>query len=375
MLKITGKYNTATVMCDNVEYSTLDQLKEMMDLDTFEKSNIVIMPDCHAGKGSVVGFTSTLTDKIIPNVVGVDIGCGMLTANLGKLGEIDFKAFDNQVKRSIPAGFNIRRDIHPLAKKFESAINFVFDKYPITDKRDRFLYALGTLGGGNHFIELDKDTEDNIYLVVHCGSRNFGLQIANYFQTLAKSTTGRNYNIAHLEGENMTDYFACMKIALNYALLNRKIIISELIRHFKVEPIEVFDTMHNYIDFEDNIIRKGSILAKTKEKVLIPLNMRDGSIIGYGKGNADWNYSAPHGAGRLYSRTKAKSELSIENFKKDMEGIYSTCVVEATLDESPSAYKESSFIINAIKDTIDVDKIIKPIYNFKSIEENNRWKK
>lgn len=380
-MEIVGKYNTAEVKLDSLDEATTSQLYSMVNHKAFADSKIRIMPDTHAGTGSVIGFTMTLSDKIVPNIVGVDIGCGMNTVNLGKVkaSERDMKQFHEYLCDKIPSGFNTHKSVHYFALKFAEKIDEVLDAtnglgMGKEAKRDRFLQSLGTLGGGNHFIEMNQSSNGDVYLVVHSGSRNFGLQVAKYHQDIAVSKFDKkahdfSRDMCYLSaGDGMEDYLRDMKIAQQYATLNRKI-ISDILAEFwgaEVTKENSFTTIHNYIDLEAGIIRKGAISAKSGEKVLIPLNMRDGSIIAIGKGNDDWNQSAPHGAGRLLSRSKAKEVLSVEEMKKQMTGVYTWSVSEGTLDEAPDAYKNSDMIVEAVSETVDVVEVVKPIYNYKA---------
>lgn len=390
------------IFTDNIEDKAKEQINELLQQEPFKDCKVRIMPDVHAGKGCVIGFTANLGDKVIPNLVGVDIGCGMLCVNLGK-EKIDLERFDNVVKQSIPSGRNIRE--HKI-DELDDILNLYC--YRELKEQRKFNRALGTLGGGNHFIELDKDDEGNVYLVIHTGSRNLGKQVAEYYQNLAiqlcsgkeemlkekeriiieykeqgrkeeiqgaikelyqrykDNTPDLPKDLCYLTGKYRDMYLHDMEICQRYASLNRKNIALEILRKYMILAEEQFETIHNYINFEDNIIRKGSIRANKGEKVIIPINMRDGSIIAIGKGNEDWNNSAPHGAGRIMSRLKAKELINLDEFKKSMEGIYSTSVTENTLDEAPFVYKPMQEIIDNIKDTVDIVKIIKPIYNFKA---------
>lgn len=390
------------IFTKNIEEEAIKQIDLLLEQEPFKDCKVRIMPDVHAGKGCVIGFTADLGDKVIPNIVGVDIGCGMLCVELGKI-EIDLQKFDEIVNESIPAGRNIRE--HKL-------INFdkIEELYCLRELKEtkKFNRALGTLGGGNHFIELNIDDEKNKYLVIHTGSRNMGKQVADYYQNLAIElcsgkeemrkrkaeiiTTykeeGRKTEIqkalknleqeyknnkpdlprelCYLTGEYRKDYLHDMKICQEYASLNRKQIALEILNKYGIVAVSKFETIHNYICFDDNIVRKGAIRANKGERVIIPINMRDGSIIAVGKGNKDWNNSAPHGAGRIMSRIKAKETFKLDEFKKSMEGIYTTSVVEETIDEAPFVYKPMQEIIDNIKDTVEIQKIIKPIYNFKA---------
>lgn len=396
MLELKGKYNTAKVFTDNVEEVAISQIVNLLNQKFIADSKIRIMPDTHAGAGCTIGTTMTITDKIVPNLVGVDIGCGMETVVL-KDKNIELTKLDKVIHNNIPAGFSIRNNTHAFLKKLN------LDKLRCIKhvNLNRAELSLGTLGGGNHFIELDKDDQGTLYLVVHSGSRNLGKQVAEYYQKEAiKSlenkrkqirplidelkSQGREQEIeetikkitflkvdktlAYVEGSLFEDYLHDMNIVQDYAMYNRKAIVDDIVRLMKLKVSDSFTTIHNYIDSESMILRKGAISAKKGEQVLIPINMRDGSLICIGKGNDDWNQSAPHGAGRLMSRSKAKDNISLKEFKESMEGIYSTTVTKETIDESPFAYKPIEEIVNNIHDSVDIIKAIKPLYNFKASE-------
>lgn len=399
--------NNLKIFTNNIELQARNQINQLLEQEPFKDCKVRIMPDVHAGKGCVIGFTADLGDKVIPNLVGVDIGCGMLCVSLGNV-EIDLEKFDNVVKKYIPSG----RNIHEQKVADFKDIEELYCLRELKESR-KFNRALGTLGGGNHFIELDKDDEDNVYLVIHTGSRNLGKQVADYYQNLAvelcsgkeemfkeKERIIKEYkeqgrkseiqtaiqelykkykdntpdlpkDLCYLTGKYRDMYLHDMKICQRYATLNRVSIAKEILENyynFNGITFNGFETIHNYICFEDNIIRKGAIRANKNEKVIIPINMRDGSIIAIGKGNEDWNNSAPHGAGRIMSRMKAKETLNIEQFKETMKDVYSSSVSKDTLDEAPFVYKPMQEIIDNIQDTVDIVKIIKPIYNFKAQE-------
>lgn len=401
------------IFTKNIEQEAINQINLLLEQEPFKDCKVRIMPDVHAGKGCVIGFTADLGEKVIPNIVGVDIGCGMLCVELGKI-ELDLEKLDNIINQCVPAGRNIRE--HKLIDFVKINELYCLRELKETNKFNR---AIGTLGGGNHFIEVDEDEEGNKYLVIHTGSRNLGKQVADYYQNLAielcsgkeemyqkKEEIIRTYKeqgkkskiqkalkelekeykenkpnlpneLCYLTGKYREMYLHDMRICQKYASLNRLHIAREILFHYfqltVISPIinppileKRFETIHNYISFEDNIVRKGAISAKKSEKVLIPINMRDGSIIAVGKGNIDWNNSAPHGAGRIMSRMKAKETFNLEEFKDSMKDIYSTSVVEETIDEAPFVYKPMQEIIDNIKDTVEIIKIIKPIYNFKA---------
>jgi RNA-splicing ligase RtcB len=404
MKLIDGKYATAKVFTDNIEESASQQILSLCNQSFVDGCKIRIMPDVHAGTGCVIGFTADLGNKVIPSIVGVDIGCGMLVAELGK-NHIDPKKLDEVIHGRVPAGMAVHEE-PTLEENFLDDLTCKDSLHNI----DRIVRSLGTLGGGNHFIELDKDEDDNQYLVIHTGSRNLGKQVAEYYQNVATSNLkgknkkkeavdalinqlkaeGREKEISqklselnfkfpdipnelcYLEGKDREAYLHDMKICQNFATMNRLHIMNEILNGVglqeKIPEIHFFQTVHNYIDMSDNIIRKGSVSAKKGERLIIPLNMKDGSLICIGKGNPDWNCSAPHGAGRMYSRVAAKKAFSIDEFKKQMDGIYSTSVNEGTLDECPMAYKPAQEIIDAISPTVEIINHIKPVYNFKAGE-------
>jgi len=376
MLEIKGTYNTAKVFTDNIESEAIAQIRELCDQEFTQGSIIRIMPDAHAGIGCVIGTTMTITDKVVPNLVGVDIGCGMETIKLMNK-DIDFKKLDQVIYNYIPAGFDIRKKEHKYVAKV-SLDNLLCKKHV---NLERARLSIGTLGGGNHFIEVNQGKDGAIYLVVHTGSRHLGKQVAEYYQNLAynelmgqskskkkESSAKINKSLAYLEGKSLKDYLFDMKIVQQYAVYNRQAIVDEIISKMGFEVAERFTTIHNYIDLDYMILRKGAISAQKNEKVLIPINMRDGSLICRGKGNKDWNYSAPHGAGRIMSRRKAKEVISLNEYKKSMTGIYSTTVNSSTLDECALAYKPMEEILSNIRETVEVIDIIRPLYNFKAAE-------
>ena len=401
MKVIQGKYNKANVYASIIDDITISQVEELLNQEFIKKSHIAIMPDCHAGKGCVIGTTMTIVDKVVPNLVGVDIGCGMLTIKLGDIN-IDFEKLDNYIHQNIPCG----QEVYEHTVRSNVDINLL-KCYPHLDNKKRLHSSIGTLGGGNHFIEIDIDDENNKYLVVHSGSRNLGTQVAEYYQDVAikyhvdkfyaeqrlqiqilkqegkkkdiekyikekKQEFDDNFNesLAYLEGKHFEDYLFDMDICQKFASENRYTIAKKILAFLglNINDYEQFETIHNYINMNDKILRKGAISAYKDEIVLIPINMKDGSIIAKGKSNKEYNYSAPHGAGRLYSRSKAKKEINLVDYIKVMEGIYSTTVSYKTIDESPFAYKSINDILENIKDTVDVVKIIKPLYNFKAEE-------
>ncbi len=350
------------------------------------------MPDIHAGSGSVIGTTVELGDKVIPNVIGVDIGCGMLSCKID-IKNIDFKSLDEYINKNIPSGFSINNSIKSMnLVLMQDIIDTCEDIHLDTD---RVLKSIGTLGGGNHFIEVGKDEEGFLWITIHSGSRNFGLQIAKYHQKKAEGLTRKGFydiksippkdrqnfksalkskndnapkGMEYLIGESATLYFKHMKVAQRYASTNRDIMMLGILEFLNCQTLEDIESVHNYIDFYDNVIRKGAISAKENELVVIPWNMRDGLIIGKGKGNPDWNFSAPHGAGRNMSRTKAKENIRLEEFQESMKGIYSSSIVPSTIDESPMAYKDHKEVEKYLSESVDIIHRVKPEYSFKDVK-------
>ena len=398
MLEIKGKLNTAICYAKVIEDEAIEQIRRMCDYEFTAGSRIRIMPDVHAGKGCTIGTTMTVVDKAVPNVVGVDIGCGMYTVKLAEK-EIDLARLD-EAAHFIPSGMNVweGRQVH-----FDLTGLRCFRAL----KDSRYLErSLGTLGGGNHFIEVDKALDGTLYLVIHSGSRNLGVQVANFYQNLAidlnkgkeeylikrdaliaeYKAAGRRTEIQEalkqlhwkekentipadlcfVYGSYLEDYLHDVEICQRFARRNRELMAKILLERSGLSAAEAFHTIHNYIDTEERILRKGAIAAHKGELVLIPINMRDGSVLAVGKGNPEWNYSAPHGAGRILSRTAAKEQLDLEEYRRQMAGIYSTSVNEATIDEAPMAYKSLSDIIDVIAESVDIIEVLKPIYNFKA---------
>ena len=392
------------VFAETFENEAWEQVKKLANYSAYDNSIIRIMPDAHAGKGCTVGTTMTLHGMVTPNLVGVDIGCGVLVVNLGNI-EIDFEKLDKTIKRFVPAGFDIHEQAWGKDDELEDLICFNSIDY------SRAIHSIGTLGGGNHFVSIEQSqTNGDKYLVIHTGSRNLGVQVCKFYQDLAFKklnemseikkqvsneviakckVEGRQKDIptelkkalanikkpsadkelAHLEGDDFNNYIWDMEIVQRFAALNRATIAKIILQKMGWKELDRFETIHNYIDTKNMILRKGSISAQAGEKVIIPMNMRDGSLICIGKGNPDWNYSAPHGAGRLMSRNKAKSAISLTDFEKSMKGIYSTTVSRSTIDESPMAYKNMDEIVRCVEPTVDIVDIIKPLYNFKAGEE------
>ncbi|MCL2026088.1 MAG: RtcB family protein [Leptospirales bacterium] len=396
MIEIKGKYNTAKVFTENVDETSREQILTLCNQLFTKGSFIRLMPDVHAGAGCTIGTTMTIKDKIVPNLVGVDIGCGMETVVL-RDESVELQKLDKAIRRLIPSGFETRTSQHKYMKEIDlSKLRCVAH---VNLKRAEL--SIGTLGGGNHFIELGRDDDGRLYLVVHSGSRNLGKQVAEYYQdAAAKDLQSKSKkataliaelkrqgseaqiqaelrkidvhktirSLAFCEGALFDNYLHDMDIVQRYADWNRRAIVSEIAEEMKFKADDQFTTAHNYIDIGSMILRKGAISAQKGERVLIPMNMRDGSLICMGKGNPDWNYSAPHGAGRLMSRTAAKQNITLTQFEKSMEGIYSSTVNKKTIDEAPFAYKPMEEIIANIDGTADIVKIVKPLFNFKAVE-------
>ena len=403
------------IFTSNIEQEALDQINTLMEQPAFAECKVRIMPDVHAGAGCVIGFTADLGDKVIPNIVGVDIGCGMLTVELGyvdnfyhcvNVKDIDYEKLDQVIREKVPCGYNI----HPgRVVKFDKIQQLKC--YRELKDTKRFERSIGTLGGGNHFIEIDEASDGKKYLVIHSGSRNLGKQVADYYQNLAYElmqgkdellkaqerliadykAQGRKKEIqaaikelhrnwrpneidipkdlCYLTGKYRDDYLHDMEICQEFAQMNRNYIAFAITDAMGWAPLTCFETIHNYIEFKTNMVRKGAISAKKGEMLLIPINMRDGCILGVGKGNNDWNQSAPHGAGRIMSRHKAREVVSLDDFREAMDGIFTTSVSAETIDEAPMVYKPMEEIVENIKDTVDILEIIKPVYNFKASEK------
>ena len=405
MEEIIGKYSTAIFNADEIEEQAARQIRTLCDQSFTENCRIRIMPDVHAGAGCVIGFTADLGERVIPNIVGVDIGCGMLTVELGKT-EVNLEKLDHIIRTRIPSGNRVHSRPVVMFPRLQELYCF-----PYLRNLGRLGGSIGTLGGGNHFIEVDEDEEGNHYLVIHTGSRNLGKQVAEYYQRLAvNNLTGKTYarqwqaqliadykaagrageirdalaqlhaqlaqegtdlppELCYLVGEDRDHYLHDMALCQQFAVLNRRTIAQTILQglfHRDLERFRSFETIHNYIDHDSNIIRKGAVSARKGEKLLIPINMRDGSLLCLGKGNPDWNCSAPHGAGRLYSRADARKRFTVQEFDEEMTGIYSTCVGPETIDECPMAYKSIQSIVRNIGPTVELLKVIRPIYNFKA---------
>lgn len=398
MIEVNGKHNSAKIFTDKVEETAMSQIVELCNQEFTAGSKIRIMPDVHAGKGCTIGTTMTITDKVVPNLVGADIGCGLTVVflNIDK-SEVNFDQLDETIRKHIPSGQEVRKKKHLYTNRFN---DFKDVRAPI--RVEKANHSLGTLGNGNHFLELNEVSPGKVALVVHSGSRSFGGQIAKYYQKRAYDAIssikgeqqriiqelkdqGRQQEIeaalkgiqkpkvkkelAYLEGEDFKNYLHDMKIAQEYANISRKAMLHDIISnmHWEYKYDRSFDTIHNYIDMDHMVLRKGAISARKGEEVIIPINMRDGSILATGKGNEDWNQSGPHGAGRLMSRTKAKENLNMTDFLDTMDGVWTSSLGESTLDEAPMAYKPMEAILGNIEDSLIVNQVVKPIYNFKAV--------
>ena len=404
MINLNGKYTNAKIMIDHADENCMSQIIQMINHEAFTNP-VAIMPDCHSGKGSVIGFTMGVGNKLIANIIGVDISCGMLSFNVGKI-KINHQDFDDKIREKIPFGINVnKKGKTRLNQKYQSLCNRVGIDF------DYAVHSIGSLGSGNHFLEIGvSQNNGDTWITIHSGSRNLGKKVCEYWQDIAskkdfidpriyfeeikknydKSEWNKRYkdykqtikNVKKSELDfldkpsDIKGYLDDMVLCQEYAKLNRQTMQLDIIDILNIQEIhDQIETVHNYIDFRDNIIRKGAISSYVGERMIIPFNMRDGILICEGKSNPEWNYSAPHGAGRVYSRSKAKSDLSLEKFEYDMKGIFSTSVCNGTIDESPDAYKDSKIIEKAIEPTaIILDRII-PIHNMKDISEETPWKK
>ncbi len=398
MLEVSGRYNQAKIFTDVVDQASIAQVIELCNQEFTVGSRIRLMPDVHAGAGCTVGTTMTITDKVVPNLVGVDIGCGMETARIRE-DHIELQKLDKLIYAKIPSGFAVRPAVHRYAGQIDLEELYCAKHIQML----RAEKSIGTLGGGNHFIEVDRDDEGRLYVIVHSGSRRLGLEVATYYQEegykvlnrtdeasldqliaemkaagrqkeiqkelkrrKSQKLAGIPRQLAYVSGALFDQYIHDMKIVQRFAELNRQAMMDEIVKGMKLHVEEQFTTIHNYIDTDAMILRKGAVSAKAGEQILIPINMRDGSLLCVGKGNEDWNCSAPHGAGRLMSRGEAKQTFTVSEFKKQMDGIYTTSVGRATLDECPMAYKGMEDILENIGPTAEVARIIRPIYNFKA---------
>lgn len=401
MIEIRGKYNEAKIFADVVDSASIAQVQELCNQEFTAGSRIRLMPDIHAGAGCTIGTTMTIADRVVPNLVGVDIGCGMETVRIRE-GRLELQKLDKLIQEKIPSGFAIRDSAHPYLSQIDLS-ELCCARHVDLLRAER---SIGTLGGGNHFLEVDRDDDGNLYLVVHSGSRHLGVEVASHYQQAGykalnraddasvealvarMKAEGREKEIpkeikrlknarqtripkalAYVSGDLFAQYIHDMRIVQRFAMLNRQAMVDVIVKGMKLHVEEQFSTIHNYIDTDARILRKGAVSAKAGERLLIPINMRDGSLLCVGKGNADWNFSAPHGAGRLMSRADARQSFTVSAFKKQMAGVYTTSVSKATLDECPMAYKGMEDILNQIGPTAEVEKILRPIYNFKAGDE------
>lgn len=402
MIEIRGKYSEAKIFTDVVDSDSIAQVQRLCNQEFAKESRIRLMPDIHAGAGCTIGTTMTIKDKVVPNLVGVDIGCGMEIIRIRET-HIELQKLDKLIYEKIPSGFSIRNSPHKYMKEIDLTKLYCSKRVDLL----RAEKSMGTLGGGNHFIEADRDEQGNLYIVIHSGSRHLGVEVAKYYQTegykalnktdraaveafvAGMKAEGRSKEIqkelkklvnvkrtdiakdmAYVSGDLFEQYIHDMKIVQRFAALNRQAMMDEIVRGMKIHEEDRFTTIHNYIDTENMILRKGAVSAEKGEKLLIPINMRDGSLLCVGKGNEDWNCSAPHGAGRLVSRSEAKQMFTVSEFKKQMSGIYTTSVNKGTLDECPMVYKNMDDILGNIDPAVEVEKILRPVYNFKAGTED-----
>jgi len=404
LIEIKGRFTNAKIFAQTALQTAVDQIQELTDQAFMAGTKVRIMPDYHAGKGCVIGTTIQLQDRVVPNLVGIDVGCGVFVAQLD-VTTVDFAQLDAIIRTYVPSGQDIHKEVSP-SRHF---VEFEGKQFRASGLKDDYTnLSLGTLGGGNHFIELAKDEDDQHYLLIHTGSRYVGAKVANWHQKRAYENLRREdltekieamkqqgrqqeiqsmiqaykeqtpfvpKDLSYLEGEAFHDYIHDMKIAQQFARMNRWTIAETIAKQMDWHFTDTFDTIHNYIDTETMTLRKGAVRANKDEKLVIPMNMRDGSLICIGKGNAEWNYSAPHGAGRMFSRRAAKKALNMADFKDTMQGIWTTSVNEETLDEAPMAYKPMTEITSAIGETVDIVKVIKPVYNFKASEATKPYER
>ena len=381
-IKIQGSYTSATIYTTNNENTAIDdyaiaQLNMLCNNETAKDCQIRVMPDVHPGKVGTIGLTMTIGSKIMPNLVGIDIGCGMTLAQI-KGKKMEFQKLDTVIREHIPSRFAIRKKAHRYANEFD----FTRLRCYWHIQEEKAILSLGSLGSGNHFIEADKDEEGNLYVVIHSGSRRLGKEVTEYYLTegqkqLKEQGKDIPYELTYLEGSLMEDYLHDLQIVQEFATLNREIILDEMVKGMKWKVLDTYSCIHNYVDateetlaaFHTPILRKGAISAKNGEEVIIPINMRDGIILGTGLGNTDWNCSAPHGSGRIMKREDIKSHFTVSAFKSEMKGIYSSCIGKGTLDEAPFAYRRIDDMLETINKTVVVDKVIRPIYNFKAGEQ------
>jgi RNA-splicing ligase RtcB len=384
---VKGKHNEAVVYAKAVEANSEDKIRQYLNLPEFSGTKVRIMPDVHLGKGAVVGWTSTYKELVIPSIVGVDIGCGVCACNLGK-GKLRFDKLDAYIRKNVPAGQNVRESLHEAFDEMVTSFTKENDKAGLQDPAcfknnllllcekqnhnpERIFASLGTLGGGNHFIEIDIDENGNRWLLIHSGSRSLGVHTAEYHETVALRETPAESPVKYLFGEYADDYFADTRIVQHYARINRALMAHTIADGFfkvGIREADYRDSVHNYIDVDSLIIRKGAISAKLGEPVIIPFSMAEGAVLGRGKGNAEWNCSAPHGSGRKAARTQARNGLSLDEYRKQMRGIWSSVICKDTLEESPMAYKRSKDVLDYIGETVETEQRLRPLYNFKAAD-------
>lgn len=368
MIEIEGNYAKAKIFTDDVEEYAKAQIKMICDNPVSEGSKIRVMPDVHPGQVGTIGLTMTVKERILPNLLGVDIGCGVTCARV-KGKQMELQKLDSVIQKNIPAGFRVRGSVHHMAEEFP------LEKLrcPGDINWDKAFLSLGTLGGGNHFIEVDRDGEGRFYIVIHSGSRHLGKEVTERYLRAGAGILKEKglevpYPMTWLAGELMEDYIADVKTVQEYAQLNREIILSQILKEMKLKCEDQFSSVHNYLEESEGvrILRKGAISAKEGEPVIIPANMRDGVVLGRGKGNPDWNYSAPHGSGRRMQRSEVKQHYTVSAFKNEMKGIYCSCIGADTLDEAPFAYRDMEKLLGDVGDAVEVTDILKPVYNFKA---------
>ena len=373
MRTVNGIYTSAKIFTTNNEQTAVDdyaiaQIQMLCDNEAARGSIIRIMPDVHPGKVGTIGLTMTVGERILPNLVGIDIGCGMTLAEL-RTSKVEFQKLDAVIRDHIPSGFSVRNKVH----RFADEIDLEDLRCYKSIRPEKAFHSLGTLGGGNHFIEVDTDNEGMLYVVLHSGSRHLGKEVTEYYlnegqQHIKAQGLQIPYELTWLDGALKEDYLHDLQIVQQFAELNREIMLDELVKGMKWKVADSYSCIHNYLDFSEDVpmLRKGAISAKQNEQVIIPINMRDGILLGYGLGNTDWNNSAPHGAGRIMKREDIKQHYTVSTYKAEMKGIYSTCIGKDTLDEAPFAYRPVDEISEVIKDTVNIKKRIRPVYNFKA---------
>lgn len=365
MITIQNTYNTAIVYADALDSGAEGLIRALCGSPFSRGSTIRVMPDVHAGKGCAVGTTMTVQDCVAPGLVGVDIGCGMTVLKVS-VRRLELQKLDKLIHEKVPAGRAVRSTPHRFAERADLEA-FRCRRHI---QRDKALSAVGTLGGGNHFIELDRGEDGAYWLIIHSGSRHLGVETASYYQNEAfrQCPEGTPYELAYATGGLMEDYLRDIQIVQDFAELNRRAIADEIVKGMKLDVEDSFSTVHNYVDREHSILRKGAVSAQAGERLIIPMNMRDGCLLCVGKGSLEWNCSAPHGAGRLMSRADSRQSFTLSQYKKEMKGVYTTSVSRETLDESPMAYKPIEMVLSQIGDTVTVAEQIRPVYNFKAGE-------